>query len=130
MNPMTHVMLAAAFVAGLAAAGSVAAVYDRVIDDPAVQRVARAEGVAAERAAWREARNRAEIAAAQRQAQAQAQINAADRKLADYRASERRRGEAIRRVLEQEKNHDADTAQPACDLRLCRLPDGVWDQLR
>lgn len=127
---MTQVMLAAAFVAGLAAAGSVAAVYDRVIDDPAVQRVARAEGVAAERAAWQEARNRAEIAAAQRQAKAQAQINAADRKLADYRASERRRGEAIRRVLEQEKNNDADTAQPACDLRLCRLPDGVWDQLR
>ncbi|MGQ2968898.1 MAG: hypothetical protein ACT6RF_09135 [Allorhizobium sp.] len=129
MNPLTQLLLAGAFVAGLATALSGASVYDRWIDDPAVAREARAEGVLSERQAWEEARRRAEILKAQKLADAQAKIDAADRLLQDQRAQERRRADAIRRAYEEQVNDAKTDPEPGCDLSQCFVPERVRKEL-
>ena len=128
MNPLSQLMLAGTFVAGVMVSMAGAGVYDRLIDDPAVAREAHAEGELAERQVWEEARRRAEILKAQRLAEAQAKINAADRTLQDYRASERRRADAIRRAYE-ERISDDKTAAPGCDFSQCLIPERVRKEL-
>jgi hypothetical protein len=134
MLSLSQIMLAGAFAAGLAAASVGLSAYDRLFDDPAVALEARAEGktagVAEERRAWQELRDRAEIEKAQKLAAAQARINAADQKLADYRASDRRRADAIRRAYQERLSDDTSTAAPGCDCSRFPLPDRVWNELR
>lgn len=134
MITFSQIMLAGAFAAGIAVASVALSTYDRLIDDPAVARVARAEGkaagVAEERRAWQELRDRAEIAKAQKLAAAQASINAADQRLADYQASDRRRADAIRRAYQERLSDDTSTAAPGCDCSRFPLPERVWNELR
>lgn len=129
MNPLSQLMLAGAFCAGLATAIVGASAYDRWIDDPAVAREAREAGVNAERQVWEEARRRAEIQKAQKLAEAQAKINAADRRLQNYRASERRRADAIRRAYEERLNDDTSDPVSGCDISQCALPGWVRKEL-
>ncbi len=128
MNPISQLLLAGAFAAGVLVSLSGAGLYDRLIDDPAVAREAHAKGVLAERQVWEEARRRAEILKAQKLAEAQAKINEADRQLQDYRASERRRADAIRRAYE-ERISDDKTAAPGCDFSQCLIPERVRKEL-
>lgn len=128
MNPFSQLMLAGAFVAGLATALAGASLYDRWFDDPAVAREAHEAGERAEREIWEEARRKAEALNAQRLAEAQAKINAADQKLQDYRASDRRRADAIRRAYE-ERISDDKTAAPGCDYSQCFIPERVRKEL-
>lgn len=134
MISLSQIMLAGGFAAGLAVASVGLSAYDRLIDDPAVAREARAEGkaegVTEERRAWQELRDRAEIEKAQKLAAAQATINAADQKLADYQASDRRRADAIRRAYQERLSDDTSTAAPGCDCSRISLPDRVWNELR
>lgn len=134
MISFQQIMLAGAFAAGIAVASVGLSAYDRLIDDPAVARAARAEGKAAgeakERRAWQELRDRAEIEKAQKLAAAQAKINAADQRLADYRLTDRRRADAIRRAYQERLSDDTSTAAPDCDCSRFPLPDRVWNELR
>lgn len=134
IGSLSQIMLAGAFATGLAISAVGLSAYDRLIDDPAVAREARAEGkaagVAEERRAWQELRDRAEIEKAQKLAAAQAAINAADQKLADYRASDRRRADAIRRAYQERLSDDTSDAAPGCDCSRFPLPDRVWKELR
>ena len=104
MSSFQQILISGAFAAGIAVASVGLSAYDRLIDDPAVAHAARAEGkaagVAEERRAWQELRDRAEIEKARKLAAAQERINAADQQLADYRASDRRRADAIGRDVE------------------------------
>lgn len=131
---LSQIMLAGAFAAGLAVSAVGLSAYDRLIDDPAVAREARAEGraegVAEERRAWQELRDRAEIEKAQKLSAAQARINAADQRLADYQASDRRRADAIRRAYQERLSNDTSDAAPGCDCGRFPLPDRVWNELR
>lgn len=128
MSPISQLLLAGAFAAGVLVSLSGAGLYDRLIDDPAVARAAHAEGERAERQLWEEARRRAEILKSQKLAEAQAKINAADQKLQDYRASERRRADAIRRAYE-ERISDDKIAAPGCDFSQCLIPERVRKEL-
>lgn len=128
MNPFSQLMLAGAFIAGLATALTGASLYDRWLDDPAVSREAHEAGERQEREIWEEARRKAEALNAQRLAEAQAKINAADQKLQDYRASDRRRADAIRRAYE-ERISDDKTAAPGCDYSQCFIPERVRKEL-
>lgn len=134
MVSLSQIMLAGAFATGLAISAVGLSAYDRLIDDPAVAREAGAEGKAAgiaeERRAWQELRDRAEIAKAQKLAAAQARINAADQRLADYHASDRRRADAIRRAYEERLTDETTNAGPGCDCSRFPLPDRVWNELR
>ncbi len=127
MNPISQLMLAGAFAAGmvLSLAGSMA--WDRLVDDPAVKRVARAEGILSERQAWEEARRRAEILKAQKLAEAQAKISAAEKTVLDWQINDRRRVESFRAALEEQALEDK--AQHT-DRSACALPDRVWNALR
>jgi hypothetical protein len=129
VNPISQLMLAGAFAAGLALslAGSMA--WDRFVDDPAVERAARAEGILSERQAWEEARRRAEILKAQKLAEAQAKINAADQKLQDYQSSDRRRADAIRRAYEERLSNEKAEPLAGCDYSQCFVPDWVRKEL-
>lgn len=134
MISLSQLLIAGAFAAGIAVASVGFSTYDRLIDDPAVARAARAEGkaagVAEERRAWQELRDRAEIEKAQKLAAAQARINAADQKLADYQTNDRRRADAIRRAYQERLSDDASDAAPGCDCSRFPLPDRVWNELR
>jgi hypothetical protein len=129
MNPFSQIIMAAVFAAGIAAGSAGYSLYDRLIDDPAVRRAGVAHGVQAERLAWQEARNRAEVEKAQRLAEAQAKITAADRALQDQRANERRRADAIRRAYEERKTDDKADPVPGCDCSQYALPDWVRKEL-
>lgn len=134
MISLSQLLIAGAFAAGIATASVGLSVYDRLIDDPAVAREAQAEGkaagVAEERRAWQELRDRAEIEKAQKLSAAQARINAADQRLADYQASDRRRADAIRRAYQERLSDDTSSAAPGCDCSRFPLPDRVWNELR
>ena len=129
MGMLEKILLAGAFLAGLAAGLGGFSLYDAVIDDPAVARTARAEGVSAERLTWQEARNRAEIEKAQKLAAAQAKINAADKQLQDQRANERQRAEAIRRAYEERATNEKADPKPGCDYSQCVVPAWVRKEL-
>lgn len=123
----SQIMMAAAFAAGFASGLGLSALYDRVWDDPAVRRAGVAAGEQAERLAWQEARNRAELVQMQRLAAMQAKIDAADRTIADWQINDRRRVESFRAILEEQKREDL---EKRTDRSACDLPDRVWDGLR
>ncbi len=89
----------------------------------------RDEGAFAERKIWEEARRRAEILKAQKLAEAQAKINAADQLLQEYRANDRRRSQAIRRVYEERLSDDTADPVAGCDYSQCPVPDWVRKEL-
>lgn len=89
------------------------------------ERAARADGAAAERAAWEELRRRAEIAAERARAEAQAKVDAAE---ADRLVAERDHAEQLDElndIINEERTGDAPADHSVC----APMPARVRDQL-
>ena len=127
MNPISQIMMAAAFAAGLAAAVGAGSLYDRWIDDPAVAREAREEGARAERGLWQKEKREAEAAAERRLAESQAKINAADLAVEMWRKTDRLRAAAFEAAMKEQRDEDG---KNHTDRSGCDLPDRVWEALR
>lgn len=121
-----RLFLTLAFVAGLAAGFGGFALYDALIDDPAVARVARDEGARAERALWQKEKRDAEAAAERLLAERQAKIDAADLAVELWRKQDRLRAEAFETAMKEQRNDDA---KNHVDRSACGLPDRVWKEL-
>lgn len=126
MGMLEKLLLAGAFVAGLVAGLGLFSLYDGLIDDPAVSRVAREAGAQAERGLWQKEKRDAEAAAERRLAERQAQINAADLAVEVFRKNDRLRAAAFEAAMKEQRNEDD---KGSLDRSACALPDRVWKEL-
>lgn len=104
MNILTYLTLAA----GIAIGGTLAGVYDALIDDPSIAREARQQGALAERQAWEDLRRRMVTEQERQKAEAQAKIDASEAERLIAELNHQNELESLNEAIEDEANAAAD----------------------